>query len=104
MERQARLCPYLQPWHACRMTRAASNETKSTDKAARDEILRERPDLRGKSLEAMRRILRREARLSLSKVLQSSLAGRRSGQAEAPSRGCSGWVGVSRGAQVVRAP
>ncbi len=37
----------------------------STGSAARDEILRRRPDLKGKSLEAMRRILRREARLSL---------------------------------------
>ena len=32
---------------------------------ARDEIFRRRPDLKGKSLEAMRRILRRETRLTL---------------------------------------
>jgi hypothetical protein len=35
------------------------------DEAARDELLQRRPELKGKSLEVMRRILRREARLSL---------------------------------------
>jgi hypothetical protein len=42
--------------------RTFPNETKSADDAARAEILQRRPELRGKSLEAMRRILRREAR------------------------------------------
>ena len=37
----------------------------AANEAARDEILQHRPELKGKSLEAMRRILRREARLSL---------------------------------------
>ena len=46
-------------------TRTAPDETKSRANVARDEILRRRPELKGKSLEAMRRILRREARLSL---------------------------------------
>lgn len=46
--------------------RNAPDETKSrANAAARDEILQCRPELKGKSLEAMRRILRREARLSL---------------------------------------
>ena len=35
-------------------------------KAELAEILERRPDLKGKSIEAVRRILRREARLSLS--------------------------------------
>jgi hypothetical protein len=47
------------------MARTPADNTKSADDAARDEILQRRPELRGKSLEAMRRILRREARLSL---------------------------------------
>jgi hypothetical protein len=34
-------------------------------KAERDAIWEQRPDLKGKSLEAMKRIMRREARLSL---------------------------------------
>jgi hypothetical protein len=42
--------------------RTFPNETKSADDAARGEILQRCPELRGKSLEAMRRILRREAR------------------------------------------
>jgi hypothetical protein len=45
--------------------RTPPDDTKSADDAPRDEILQRRPELRGKSLEAMRRILRREARLSL---------------------------------------
>jgi hypothetical protein len=44
---------------------AKSDETKTLDDAAREEIVRRRPELKGKSLEVMRRILRREARLSL---------------------------------------
>jgi hypothetical protein len=49
------------------MARPPSNETKSAvdDTAAREEILQRRPELKGRSLEAMRRILRREARLLL---------------------------------------
>jgi len=41
----------------------STDEAKSRvdDEAARDEILQRRPELKGKSLEAMRRILRREA-------------------------------------------
>jgi len=44
---------------------ARTDETKTPDDAARDEIVQRRPELKGKSLEAMRRILRREKRLSL---------------------------------------
>src|SRR5262249_54085959 len=40
-------------------------QIKWADAAARDEILERRPDLKGKSLEAIKRILRRKARLSL---------------------------------------
>ena len=47
------------------MARTPPDDTKSADDVARDEILQQRPELKGKSLEAMRRILRREARLSL---------------------------------------
>jgi hypothetical protein len=49
------------------MTRPPPGETESAANAAaaRDEILQRRSELKGKSLEAMRRILRREARLSL---------------------------------------
>jgi hypothetical protein len=47
-------------------TTTPPDETKlSRANVARDEILQRRPELKGKSLEAMRRILRREARLSL---------------------------------------
>jgi hypothetical protein len=46
-------------------TRTAPDETKSRANVARDEILQRRPELKGKSPEGMRRILRREARLSL---------------------------------------
>jgi len=45
------------------MARTPIDQAKAA--AERDEILNRRPELRGKSLEAMRRILRREARLSL---------------------------------------
>ena len=46
------------------------DETEETQKAAvakaeLAEILERRPDLKGKSIEAVRRVLRREARLSL---------------------------------------
>src|SRR5262249_107929 len=40
-------------------------QIKPADAAARDDILQRRPDLKGKSLEAIKRILRREVRLSL---------------------------------------
>jgi hypothetical protein len=52
---QSRKCPW----------RELLPTTLNRQNAARDEILQRRPELRGKSLEAMRRILRREARLSL---------------------------------------
>jgi hypothetical protein len=52
----------INTWGGCERERATTpDQTKSTDAAARDEILQCRPDLKGKSLEAMRRILRREA-------------------------------------------
>jgi hypothetical protein len=57
------LSPQVQAWHDCRIAR--TDETKIPDDAARDEIVQRRPELKGKSLEAMRRILRREKRLSL---------------------------------------
>src|SRR5262245_2953850 len=57
------LSPQVQAWHDCHMAR--TDETKTSDDAARDEIVQRRPELKGKSLEAMRRILRREKRLSL---------------------------------------
>jgi hypothetical protein len=47
------------------MARTPPDDTKSADDAARVEILQQRPELKGKSLEAMRRILRREARMAL---------------------------------------
>jgi Spy/CpxP family protein refolding chaperone len=43
---------------------AKNDETKAL-RDAREKLAQRRPELRGKSLEAMRRILRREARLSL---------------------------------------
>ena len=49
------------------MTGMKSNETQRAKEAKAElaEILERRPDLKGKSLEAVRRVLRREARLSL---------------------------------------
>jgi hypothetical protein len=50
------------------MTGMKSNETQRAKEAKADElaeILERRPDLKGKSIEAVRRVLRREARLSL---------------------------------------
>jgi hypothetical protein len=48
------------------MSGAVRGEEPATeDIATREEILQRRPDLMGKSLEAMRRILRRERRLAL---------------------------------------
>jgi hypothetical protein len=41
---------------------------KQLDDAAREEIVKRRPELKGKSLEAMRRILRRKKRLSLRPI------------------------------------
>ena len=41
---------------------------KSADAAARDDILWRHPELKGKSLEAVQRALRREARLSLRPI------------------------------------
>jgi hypothetical protein len=47
-------------------TRTPPDENESAaDTATREQILQRRPELKGKSLEAMQRILRREARLSL---------------------------------------
>jgi hypothetical protein len=42
-------------------------------KAERDAIWEQRPDLKGKSLEAIRRIMRREARLSVANFSCSGL-------------------------------
>jgi hypothetical protein len=44
----------------------------SSTKAELDAILERRPDLKGKSLEAAKRILRREARLSLKPLRSRS--------------------------------
>jgi hypothetical protein len=46
------------------MARTPPKDTKLADDAARDEILQRPPELKGKILEAMRRMLRREERLS----------------------------------------
>jgi hypothetical protein len=48
-----------------KMAAKTSEQARLVDAATREEILHHRPDLRGKSLLAMRRILRREARLAL---------------------------------------
>jgi hypothetical protein len=47
------------------MARTPQKPKLLADDAARDEILQRRPELKGKSAEAIRRILRRETRLSL---------------------------------------
>jgi hypothetical protein len=51
--------------------RSEYERSAALDRAELDQILERRPDLRGKSLEGAKRILRREARLSL-KPLRSS--------------------------------